>query len=214
MEITNLHKVYDKLQLKYGDKNLNSVYGGGCEQNPEVCFVFMNPTAKNIATNKNWSGVRYQWLGTKQVWRFFNKLGLISDTLVNEINNKKALEWTNEFCEKVYEQVKQNKFYITNLGKCTQTDAKHLSDKVFLEYKKYLLQELEIVNPKKIVFFGNQVSSIMLNQNISVSQCRKQKFNLEINNKNFECYAVYYPVGNGFFNADKAIEDLRFILNN
>lgn len=84
--------------------------------------------------------------------------------------------------------------------------------KFFLEYKKYLLKELEIVNPKKIVFFGNQVSSIMLNQNISVSKCRKQKYNLQIGDKNFECYAVYYPVGNGFFNADKAVEDLKEIL--
>lgn len=212
MEKINLINVYDTLQKKYGDKNLNSVYGGGCNKNPKVCFVFMNPTAKNIATAKSWKGVRYQWLGTKPIWKFFNKLGLISDELNNEIQNKKAADWTNEFCIEVYNEVKNNKFYITNLAKCTQADARHLSDSVFLEYKKYLLLELEQVNPKKIVFFGNQVSSIMLNQNISVSNCRNQKFNLEINNKNFDCYAVYYPVGNGFFNVDKAIEDLNKIL--
>ncbi len=212
MEQINLVNVYDTLQKKYGDKNLNSVYGGGCIKSPKVCFVFMNPTAKNIATAKSWNGVRYQWLGTKPIWKFFNKLGLISDELNNEIQNKKAADWTNEFCIEVYNEVKNNKFYITNLAKCTQADARHLSDSVFLEYKKYLLLELEQVNPKKIVFFGNQVSSIMLNQNISVSNCRNQKFNLEINNKNFDCYAVYYPVGNGFFNVDKAIEDLNKIL--
>ncbi len=212
MEQINLVNVYDTLQKKYGDKNLNSVYGGGCIKSPKVCFVFMNPTAKNIATAKSWKGVRYQWLGTKPIWKFFNKLGLISDELNNEIQNKKAADWTNEFCIEVYNEVKNNKFYITNLAKCTQADARHLSDSVFLEYKKYLLLELEQVNPKKIVFFGNQVSSIMLNQNISVSNCRNQKFNLEINNKNFDCYAVYYPVGNGFFNVDKAIEDLNKIL--
>ena len=206
MEQINLVNVYDTLQKKYGDKNLNSVYGGGCIKSPKVCFVFMNPTAKS------WKGVRYQWLGTKPIWKFFNKLGLISDELNNEIQNKKAADWTNEFCIEVYNEVKNNKFYITNLAKCTQADARHLSDSVFLEYKKYLLLELEQVNPKKIVFFGNQVSSIMLNQNISVSNCRNQKFNLEINNKNFDCYAVYYPVGNGFFNVDKAIEDLNKIL--
>ena len=211
MEQINLVNVYDTLQKKYGDKNLNSVYGGGCIKSPKVCFVFMNPTAKNIATAKSWKGVRYQWLGTKPIWKFFNKLGLISDELNNEIQNKKAADWTNEFCIEVYNEVKNNKFYITNLAKCTQADARHLSDSVFLEYKKYLLLELEQVNPKKIVFFGNQVSSIMLNQNISVSNCRNQKFNLEINNNNFDCYAVYYPVGNGFFNVDKAIEDLNKI---
>ena len=212
MEKINLISVYDTLQKKYGDKNLNSVYGGGCIKSPKVCFVFMNPTAKNIATAKSWKGVRYQWLGTKPIWKFFNKLRLISDELNNEIQNKKAADWTNEFCIEVYNEVQNNKVYITNLAKCTQADARHLSDSVFLEYKKYLLLELEQVNPKKIVFFGNQVSSIMLNQNISVSNCRNQKFNLEINNKNFDCYAIYYPVGNGFFNVDKAIEDLNKIL--
>ncbi len=212
MEKINLINVYDTLQKKYGDKNLNSVYGGGCIKSPKVCFVFMNPTAKNIATAKSWKGVRYQWLGIKPIWKFFNKLGLISDELNNGIQNKKAADWTNEFCIEVYNEVKNNKFYITNLAKCTQADARHLSDSVFLEYKKYLLLELEQVNPKKIVFFGNQVSSIMLNQNISVSNCRNQKFNLKINNKNFDCHAVYYPVGNGFFNVDKAIEDLNKIL--
>ena len=117
MEQINLVNVYDTLQKKYGDKNLNSVYGGGCIKSPKVCFVFMNPTAKNIATAKSWKGVRYQWLGTKPIWKFFNKLGLISDELNNEIQNKKAADWTNEFCIEVYNEVKNNKFYITNLAK-------------------------------------------------------------------------------------------------
>jgi len=152
MEKINLINVYDTLQKKYGDKNINSVYGGGCIKSPKVCFVFMNPTAKNIATAKSWKGVRYQWLGIKPIWKFFNKLGLISDELNNGIQNKKAADWTNEFCIEVYNEVKNNKFYITNLAKCTQADARHLSDSVFLEYKKYLLLELEQVNPKKIVY--------------------------------------------------------------
>ena len=27
----------------------------------------------------------------------------------------------------------------------------------------------------------------------------------------YKCFPVYYPVGNGFFNAPKAIEDLKYI---
>ena len=37
----------------------------------------------------------------------------------------------------------------------------------------YLCKEIEIINPKIIITLGNQVSSILLNKNISVSQCRK-----------------------------------------
>ena len=61
---------YDKLQNKYGSKDLNSVYGYGCFNNPKVALVFMNPTKKNIATDKSWKGIRAQWLGTKQIWNF------------------------------------------------------------------------------------------------------------------------------------------------
>lgn len=65
---------------------------------------------------------------------------------------------------------------------------------------------------KKIILFGNQVSSIVLNKRISVSEYRKTSEDLKIEDKVFKCFPVYYPVGNGFFNAPKAIEDLKYII--
>ena len=73
-------------------------------------------------------------------------------------------------------------------------------------------EELEIVNPQKILFFGNQVSSLMLDKTITVSTARQKKFVLKIGNKEYESYAVYYPVGNGRFNQPKAVEDIKEIL--
>ena len=54
MTLDNLKIEYDKLQLKYGAKELDSIYNGGCTDNPDICFVFMNPTGKNIASSKSW----------------------------------------------------------------------------------------------------------------------------------------------------------------
>ena len=51
MEISELNTEYDKLQLPYGAKELMSIYNGGCTCNPDICFVFMNPTGKNIASD-------------------------------------------------------------------------------------------------------------------------------------------------------------------
>ena len=68
MKIEELKKEYDKLQIKYGAKQLDSIYNGGCEENPNVCFVFMNPTGKNIASDKSWEGRKSPWLGTKNIW--------------------------------------------------------------------------------------------------------------------------------------------------
>lgn len=49
MQLEDLKVEYDKLQIKYGAKELTSVYNGGCINNPDICFVFMNPTGRNIA---------------------------------------------------------------------------------------------------------------------------------------------------------------------
>jgi len=44
MDLKDLTKEYDKLQKEYGAKELDSIYNGGCDNNPDICFVFMNPT--------------------------------------------------------------------------------------------------------------------------------------------------------------------------
>jgi len=205
---------YDKLQLKYGDKELDSIYNGGCIENPDICFVFMNPTKRNIASNKNWKGLKSPWIGTKNIWDLFYKLNLLDEDIYKQIRSIKGPEWTEKFANEVYENVKKHKYFITNLGKCTQIDARPLPDSVYKKYLNLLKKEIEIINPKAIVLFGNQVSSIVLNQKISVSLCRKQKFIKKINKKEYNFYPVFYPVGNGIFNIDKSIEDIKYIIDN
>ena len=203
---------YDDLQKEYGSKELNSVYGCGCSKNPKVALVFMNPTKRNIATDKAWTGLRAQWLGTKQIWDFLSKCGLFDSELNDKIKEKKPREWTPEFCDEVYDEVKKQKLWITNLAKCTQDDARPLPDHIFLQYKDLLKTELNMVKPEKILFFGNQVSSIMLDEKITVSTARQKKFDLYLNSERFDAYAVFYPVGNGRFNQSKAVEDIKEIL--
>ena len=208
--LEELVKKYDKMQNKYGDPKLDSINFGGCTDNPDVCFVFMNPTARNVTSSKEWKGIKSPWVGTKNVWTLFNKLGLIDDEIYTRIRSIKGSEWTYEFAEEVYGQVAKNKFYITNLAKCTQVDARPLPDSVYKDYLNLFIKEMEIVKPKVIVLFGNQVSSVVLGEKISVSQVRKKEFLLK--NK-FKCYSVFYPVGNGSFNVDKSIEDILYIIN-
>ncbi len=211
MKLEDLNKEYDKLQMKYGAKELHSVYNGGCSDNPDICLVFMNPTGKNISTTNSWHGIHSPWIGTKNVWTLFHNLDLLDDDILAEIRAIKGSEWTEDFAVKVYDNVIKHKYFITNLGKCTQIDARPLKDDVFLEYKKLLFKEFEIVKPKVIILFGNQVSSIVLDKKISVSEVRKQKHLLKVGDKEFDVFCVYYPVGNGYFNVDKAIEDIKWI---
>ena len=214
MQLESLNKKYDKLQKKYGAKELDSIYNGGCTDNPDICFVFMNPTGRNIASNKEWKGLKAPWIGTKNIWDLFFKIGLLEENIYKKIKRLKSREWTPKFATEVYNSVKKHKYFITNLGKCTQLDARPLPDSVYLEYLELLKKEISIVQPKIIILFGNQVSSIVLNKKISVSQVRKTCFEEVIDRKKYKFYSVYYPVGNGRFNIDKSIEDIKWIIEN
>lgn len=77
-----------------------------------------------------------------------------------------------------------------------------------------LFEKIDIIKPKVIVTFGNQVSSIILNEKISVSENRKISHNLKIKEDTYKVFPVYYPVGNGIFNIDKSIENIKWIIKN
>ena len=212
--LEKLNIEYDKLQKKYGAKELDSIYNGGCTDNPDICFVFMNPTGRNIASSKEWKGLKSPWIGTKNIWDLFYSLDLLDEEIYLKIKSIKGPEWTEEFAEEVYGNVEKHKYFITNLGKCTQVDARELPDSVYRKYLHLLEKEIEIINPKVIVLFGNQVSSIVLNEKISVSKSRKTSYIKKIGSNTYKCYPVFYPVGNGRFNIDKSIEDIKWIIDN
>lgn len=200
--------IYDEMQTQYGDPNFCSIHFGGCTERPKLALVFMNPTARNIATHPDWQGLRAPWVGTKNVWSFLCDIDVISKETLAAIRTRKGADWSPEFATQVYDDVAAHGVFITNLAKCTQKDARPLPDRVFEQYREYLMGELACVRPEQVILFGNQVSSIVLQQKISVSQCRKS--NYQKAGLNF--WPVYYPVGNGFMNVDKAIEDICFIL--
>ena len=211
MNLEDLNLIYDKMQKKYGARELDSVYGGGCVFEPNVCFVFMNPTGRNIASSKDWHGPKYPWIGTKNVWNIFYQLDLLDQDLYEDIRKIKGKDWDVSFALKVYENVKKHRYFFTNLCKCTQIDARALSDAVLKKYLFLLKKEISIIKPKVVILFGNQVSSIVLGKKIAVSEVRRKKFLKKIDGVVYTFYAVYYPVGNGRFNLDKAIEDVHWI---
>lgn len=209
LQVEQLHKEYDSLQRKFGDSSLSSIYGAGCTENPDIMFIFMNPTGRNISSTKNWKGIRAPWVSTKQVWDIFFQLNLLDEDLFSEIRKLKPQEWTIDFTESLYRQFERRGIYITNLAKCTQIDARPLKDSVFKEYLDLMFREIEIVNPKKIVSFGNQVSSILLGKKISVSNyggLEKEILN------GYELFPTYYPVGQGRRNMPLAVERIRGVM--
>lgn len=212
MKMQELYHEYDKLQKQYGAAELHSIYNGGMQNQPDICFIFMNPTRKNIASLPDWDGPRSPWIGTKQIWKLFHQLHLLDHDLFMEIMKRKPNEWDKAFAELVYASIGKHRAFITNLGKCTQLDARPLPNSVYKAYLELLCQEIELIQPQKIIAFGNQVSSLLLGQQICVSHCRTRCFPKQIGSHSYPLYPVYYPVGNGLRNLDKAIADIAAII--
>ncbi len=213
MQIKKLFKKFDELQKKYGDKNLSAIYGAGEINEPDICLVFMNPTARNIASDKKWEGLKAPWIGTKNVWKMIAELGLLDKKFFEtEIKDKKPTSWDYKFAKDVYRKVQKQSLYITNLSKATQIDARPLKDNIFKKYLSLFKEEIKTIRPKIIITFGNQVSSILLGKSIKVSECRRKYKILKIDKKGYKVYPVYYPVGQGMRNIKKAKEDIKWIL--
>lgn len=214
MQITTLFTKFDELQKLHGDNSLDAVYGCGETNSPKFCFVFMNPTGRNISSNKSWTGIKAPWLGTKNVWRMFHQLDLINTNFLDQINVKKPAEWDYRFCQELYQYLKDQSIYITNLSKATQIDARPLANSVFKQYLEGFFEEIDHLKPKTIICFGNQVSSIILNKNIKVGEYRKRHEVLEIHGKNYNIYPVHYPVWQWMRNISIAKEDIEWIVKN
>ena len=107
--LDKLRVEYDKLQKEYGAKELDSIYNGGCVNGPDICFVFMNPTGRNVASYKTWQGRKSPWIGTKNIWTLFRKCNLIEDDLYYSNRSKTPKEWDYDFADEVYNSVENNK---------------------------------------------------------------------------------------------------------
>ncbi|WKZ31013.1 MAG: uracil-DNA glycosylase family protein [Candidatus Dojkabacteria bacterium] len=215
MQLTELFSEFETLHAKHGSPKLNPIFGAGKIDNPKVCLVFMNPTSRNIASSKEWSGILAPWLGTKHVWKMLHTLGLFTnDKMLDEISNRKPKEWDEAFAEELYSEIASASIYVTNIAKCTQDDARPLPDSIFKEYLPSFNREISLINPEITFTFGNQVSSVILGRSISVSSYLSSEFEpLEIDGNSLKIYPTYYPVGQGMRNMGKATERIKTVLH-
>ena len=193
-----------QLQKKYGHPDIEMIRGAGKINQPKLMLLFMNPTVRNTSSCPEWSGLRAPWIGTKQVWEILIKLNLINESLVPE-------NWDENTALELYKHIADKGLYITNLVSCTQP-ARSLPNSVFREYLPVFYKEVVLIKPQSIVAFGNQVSSMLLQKTVSVSNyLKKQSEVLTIGDRKFKVYPTYYPVGQGQRNMPKAIERIRLI---
>lgn len=212
IQVQKLKRKVDKLQKLHGHPDYTALYGTGCINRPDLFLVLMNPTARNVSVHKNWKGLKASWLGTKNFWKVLYRLNLVSKETADSIQQKSPTDWDNSFCKAVYTELAHNKVFITNLGRSTQPDARPLSNGTYAACVPLMYEEIAAVRPRVVIAFGNQVSSALLGRPIKVSECRKKRFDIKIKGENYPLYTTYYPVGMGFMNVDKAIEDVTWVI--
>jgi len=154
LQLPHQFKELNRLQQLHGDPSLLPVYGAGCLDRPKIMFLFMNPTGRNITAYPEWQGIRAPWLGTKNVWKLFYQVQLLPVDLFTQTQTLKPAEWTEALAEQLYRSLAEHGVYVTNMAKCTQVDARPLPNTVFKDYLPQTYEEIDELNPERIVSFG------------------------------------------------------------
>ena len=105
-------KLVDIHQLHYGDHLLDAICGAGQTKRPKLALVFINPTYRNIATDKNREGLKAPWIGTMHAWQLLANAGLIGQDMNDVIQNVRS-QWDYGLAKHVFARG----VYITNIVK-------------------------------------------------------------------------------------------------
>lgn len=179
---------------------------GGRLKSPDIVLVFINPTARNISSNKSWIGPRFPFLGTNQVWRVLSNAGL----LPGEFSKIKKEDWTVAFARGLERTLKKRKIALTNLCKGTKPDGRNPGKEEIKEGAAELFREIEKMRPRAIVAMGLIPFEALSGERIKLKDSAGKLFRARVSGRTYPLYPCYFPVGRG--NPKKAESVLRGIL--
>lgn len=212
-------RVTEISQQYYGDHTLDAISGAGQIRQPKVALIFINPTHRNISTNPGWNGLKAPWIGCANIWQLFADADLISQE-VNQVIQDAKTNWSEQFALDVYGHMASQGLYVTNIVKWAGLGAKLPEREKIKLYAPLLLEELKIVQPKRIIVFGQLTFDGLLRE-IGV----KSSEGFGVMNERMlatssiyglqtelgEIIPCYFPVGQGIKNRAKAIKILRLV---
>jgi len=212
IELKELFEEVDNCEECRISKNrLQHILGGGKEIGTKAMFVFINPTHRNITSKPEYSGKRFPFIGTTNLWKIFVDAGLLENSLLDRIHD----------AEFVINSIDEKGFYFTNLVKCTQTNADLPNMKTINKKIDLLMREINIVNPKLIVTFGTLPFGTLAKQKLKLSEHYKKQLKSKrlityksknILEKNYKIFPCYFPVGRG--RKKEALKLLKILKNN
>lgn len=98
----------------------------------------------------------------------------------------------NEFLEKTG-IIREKDLYIINTVKCRPPKNRVPSDDEKAACEKYLLKQIEIINPKVMIFCGATALKSFYDKKIQISKIRGEVLELEIGSKKRKCIPIFHP---------------------
>ena len=89
---------------------------------------------------------------------------------------------------------RENDLYIINTVKCRPPENRVPTDVEKLTCEKYLTAQIDIMNPKAIIFCGaTALKSFRNEKKLQISKVRGQWFDVTINGKSYRSMAIFHP---------------------
>ncbi len=214
-KLNKLYKKFDGCKRCKQQKNkLRHILGGGKFARPKLLFLFINPTHLNLSSHQDYKGKRrFPFIGVRYFWKLMSQAGFISNKLIERIYKT---GWLTEYENGIERELIDNDIYITNLVKCTQSNPDNPNKDIISQDLGYLIQEIDLVNPKFVITFGKLPTEVLTNKTIKLADyyddVKRSRYKPIKSPNNFSVLPCYFPIGRG--NPLKAIEILRYIKKN
>ncbi len=89
---------------------------------------------------------------------------------------------------------REDDLYIINTVKCRPPENRIPSDAEKSACEKFLYAQIDIMNPKAIIFCGaTALKSFCSDTKVQISKIRGNWFNVNINNKEYKAMAIFHP---------------------
>ena len=98
----------------------------------------------------------------------------------------------NEFLEKAGIS-RENDLYIINTVKCRPPKNRVPSDEEKQACEKYLLKQIEVINPEVLIFCGATALKSFYPKKTPISKIRGEILELEIGGKERKCIPIFHP---------------------
>ena len=127
------------------------VPGAGCTDQPDLMFVFINPTVRNFTAQQEWPGAPVPFAGNPKLWQILAEAGWVRKELPVEMV---ALGRTQTMVAGLVEEARRQRIYLTNAVKCVDDGSKLPAAERVTAAWHWLETEIALVRPRQIVALG------------------------------------------------------------